>query len=190
MTSSLRTDNFCTFSNSMSCRASLTCDDIKCLTPCHLDFVSFSEPPRDVRRLHFLGTAQGASRPPWSGKSCADLAFERCPGRARSVGACRGRPRFSFGAASPFGNVVVEVGRSLVLLREPWIVASSTCRKVLLLTRLPAIRTPTMVFVLERERWSGWKWCIGGVRVSTSRRRTRRCASGFRARDNERQRRA
>jgi len=31
------------------------------------------------------------------------------------VGACRGRPRFSFGAASPFGNVVVEVGRSLVL---------------------------------------------------------------------------
>jgi hypothetical protein len=73
------------------------------------------------------------------------------------VGAYRGRPRYSFGAASPFGNVVVEVGRSLVLLREPWIVASSTCRKVLLLTRLPVIRTPTMVFVLERERWSGWK---------------------------------
>jgi hypothetical protein len=68
------------------------------------------------------------------------------------VGACRGRPRFSFGAASLFGNVVVEVGRSLVLLREPWIVASSTCRKVLLLTRLPAMRTPAMVFVLERER--------------------------------------
>jgi hypothetical protein len=68
------------------------------------------------------------------------------------VGACRGRPRFSFGAASLFRNVVVEVGRSLVLLREPWIVASSTCRKVLLLTRLPAMRTPAMVFVLERER--------------------------------------
>ena len=39
-----------------------------------------SEPPRHVRRLHFLGTAQDASRPPWSGKSCADVAFERCPG--------------------------------------------------------------------------------------------------------------
>ena len=51
------------------------------------------------------------------------------------MGACRGRPRFSFGAASLFGNVVVEVGRFLVLLR-PWIVALSTCRKVLLLTRL------------------------------------------------------
>jgi hypothetical protein len=38
------------------------------------------EPPRDIRRLHFLGTAQDASRPPWSGKSCADLAFEQCPG--------------------------------------------------------------------------------------------------------------
>jgi hypothetical protein len=35
------------------------------------------EPPRDVRRLHFLGTAQDASRPPWNGKSCADLTFER-----------------------------------------------------------------------------------------------------------------
>jgi len=24
-----------------------------------------------------LGTAQDASRPPWNGKSCADLTFER-----------------------------------------------------------------------------------------------------------------
>ena len=39
-----------------------------------------SEPPRHVRRLHLLGTAQDASPPPWSGKSCADVAFEQCPG--------------------------------------------------------------------------------------------------------------
>ena len=37
-------------------------------------------PPRHVRRLHLLGTAQDASPPPWSGKSCADVAVERCPG--------------------------------------------------------------------------------------------------------------
>ena len=39
-----------------------------------------TEPSRDVRRLHFLGTVQGASRSPWIGKSGADLAFERCRG--------------------------------------------------------------------------------------------------------------
>jgi Transposase IS116/IS110/IS902 family len=41
---------------------------------------SRNEPSRDVRRLHFLGTVQGASRSPWIGKSGADLAFERCRG--------------------------------------------------------------------------------------------------------------
>src|SRR6478752_8268322 len=66
-------------------------------------------------------------------------------------------------------------------------VALSTCRKVLLLTSLPAMRTPAMDFTRKRERWSGWKWCIGGVRVSTSRRRTPRCACGFKARGDERQ---
>ena len=80
----------------------------------HLHFTPTSEPSPVSCALPLLGTAQDASRPEWSGKSCADVAFERCPGE-HDWRACRGRPRFSFGAASLFGNVVVEVGRSLVL---------------------------------------------------------------------------
>jgi hypothetical protein len=67
------------------------------------------------------------------------------------VGACRGRPRFSSSAASLFGNVVVEVGRSLVLLREPWIVAVSTCRKVLYLLASPRC---------ARRQWFS---CLNGI---------------------------
>jgi hypothetical protein len=43
----------------------------------------------------------------------------------------------SGGQAEGNANVVMEVGRFLVPLREPWIVASSTCRKVLNLLASP-----------------------------------------------------
>ena len=39
-----------------------------------------NEPSPVSCALPLLGTAQDASRPQWSGKSCADVAFERCPG--------------------------------------------------------------------------------------------------------------
>jgi hypothetical protein len=74
-----------------------------------------TERPRDVWRLHFLGTAQDASRPPWSGKSCADLAYDLWPGEHDWWVRVAADPGFTFGALSSFGNVVVEVGRFLVL---------------------------------------------------------------------------
>jgi hypothetical protein len=88
-----------------------------------------------------------------------------------TIGGCVSRPTPIFlWCCELVWERVVEVGRSLVLLREPWIVALSTCRKVLLLTRLPVIRTPTTDFTREPEKWSGWKWCIDGVRASISRK--------------------
>src|SRR6478735_10639916 len=42
MTSSLRTDNLCTFSTSVSYRDAVTCNDANYLTRCHLAFVSYS----------------------------------------------------------------------------------------------------------------------------------------------------
>jgi serine/threonine protein kinase len=50
------------------------------LTHDHLARGCRREPSPVSCALSLLGTAQGASRPPWSGKSCADVAFERCPG--------------------------------------------------------------------------------------------------------------
>ena len=62
-----------------------------------------------------LGTAQDASRPPWSGKSCVDLAYDLWPGEHDWWVRVAADPGFTFGALSSFGNVVVEVGRFLVL---------------------------------------------------------------------------
>ena len=58
-------------------------------------------------RVHFLETAQDASRPPSSGKSCADRAFELCP---------RERDRWVRIAVDPtISRWAVEMGQRLIV---------------------------------------------------------------------------